>query len=93
MLGLDDTDAETLERAGTALAILFAVGAAVCLIGWLVAGCAPVEPAVPIGIEGAAYRAELADCRERSSTCEGYVLCRRRVEAAHGRTYAGRCVP
>ena len=93
MFGLDDTDAETLERAGTALAPLLGVGAAVCIIGWLVAGCAPAEPAVPIGIEGAAYRAELADCRERSSTCEGYVLCRRRVEAAHGRTYAGRCVP
>lgn len=82
-----------LERAGIALAVLFAGGAAVCLVGWMLAGCAAVEPAVPIGIEGAVYRSELAECRERSSTCEGYVLCRRRVEAAHGRTYAGRCVP
>lgn len=93
MHGLDDGDAEMLERAGVALAVLFLGGAAVCLVGWMLAGCAPLEPAVPIGIEGAAYRAELAECRERSSTCEGYVACRRRVEAAHGRTYAGRCVP
>ena len=89
MNGLDDGDVALLGRAGEALAVVFALA----LVGWLVAGCAPAEPAVPIGIEGAAYRAELADCRERSSTCEGYVLCRRRVEAAHGRTYAGRCVP
>lgn len=93
MNGLDDSDAELLGRAGEALAVVFALALVGWLVGWLVAGCAPVEPAVPIGIEGAAYRAELADCRERSSTCEGYVLCRRRVEAAHGRTYAGRCVP
>lgn len=93
MHGLDDTDVDMLERAGTALAVLFAGGAAVCFVGWLLAGCAAVEPAVPVGVEGAAFRAELAECRERSSTCEGYVACRTRVEAAHGRTYRGRCEP
>lgn len=93
MNGLDDSDVELLERAGEALAFMFALAAALFSLAWLVAGCAPVEPAVPIGIEGAAFRHELAECRERSSTCEGYVVCRRRVELAHGRTYAGRCVP
>jgi hypothetical protein len=92
MNGFDDTDAALLERAGTALAVLFLGGAAVCIVGWLLAGCTP-EAAVPVGIEGAAFRAELAECRERSSTCPGYVACRTRVEAAHGRTYRGRCEP
>lgn len=93
MNGLDDSDVALLGRAGEALAVLFALALVVSCIAWLVAGCAPAEPAVPIGIEGAAYREELAECRERSSTCPGYVACRARVDAAHGRTYAGRCVP
>ena len=91
MIGLDDSDADMLERAGIALAVILAGGAAVCLVGYLVAGCAPVEAAAPIGIEGAAFRLELAECREKASSCLGYVACRRRVEAAHGRTYTGRC--
>ena len=57
----------------------------------LAAGCARAAPAVPIAIEAEAYRSELVACREKSSTCAGYVLCRSRVEAAHGRTWAGRC--
>lgn len=91
MFGLDDNDAEMLERAGTALALLFAVGAAVCLVGWPVAGCAP--PRAQTAAEVTAYAAELEACAVQSSTCEGYVACRSRVAAAHGRTYAGRCVP
>ena len=91
MFGLDDTDAETLERAGTALAVLFAVGAAVCLIGWLVAGCAP--PRAQTAAEVTAYAAELEACAVQSWTCEGYVACRSRVAAAYGRAYRGRCVP
>lgn len=55
----------------------------------LLAGCA--RAAVPIALEAETYRRELAECRERSSTCAGYVLCRSRVEAAHGRSYSGRC--
>lgn len=39
MNGLDDTDAAMLERAGVALAVVFAGGAAVCLVGWLLTGC------------------------------------------------------
>ena len=58
MHGLDDTDAEMLERAGTALAVLFAGGAAVCLVGWLVAGCQPRTPAEA----EAAYTAEQSAC-------------------------------
>jgi hypothetical protein len=38
MHGLDDGDVELLERAGKALAILFGVGAVVCLVGYLVNG-------------------------------------------------------
>lgn len=91
MIGLDDTDADHIERAGIALAVLFALGAAILAVAYLVAGCAPVEAAAPIGIEGAAFRLELAECREKASSCLGYVACRRRVEAAHGRTYTGRC--
>lgn len=90
-MGLDDGDAAAIERAGVGLAVLFAGAAAVALVGWLLAGCATA--AAPIGIEGAAYRLDLAECREKSSTCLGYVACRRRVETAHGRTYAGRCEP
>ena len=93
MRGLDDGDAAAIERAGVGLAVVFAGAAAVALVGWLLAGCTPVEAAAPIGIEGAAYRLELAECREKSSTCLGYVACRRRVETAHGRAYTGRCEP
>lgn len=35
MNGLDDSDVEMLRRAGVALTILFAGGAVVSLIGWL----------------------------------------------------------
>ena len=90
MHGLDDGDAEMLERAGTALAVLFAGGAAVCLVGWLVAGC---TPRAQTAAEVAAYGAELEACAVQASTCPGYVACRQRVAAAHGRAYSGRCVP
>jgi hypothetical protein len=90
MNGFDDGDAELLERGGRALAVLFAGAAAVCLVGWLLAGC---TPAVPLAVEGQAYREERVACREQNATCPGFVACMRRVEAAHGRTYAGRCEP
>lgn len=90
MNGFDDTDAELLERAGTALAVLFAGAAAVCLVGWLVAGC---TPRAQTAAEVAAYGAELEACAVQASTCPGYVACRQRVAAAHGRAYSGRCVP
>lgn len=89
MIGLDESDVRLIDRA--VIALLFCGG--VLALGWLLTGCAAAEPAVPVGIEGAAFRAELAECRERSSTCPGYVACRARVEAAHGRTYRGRCEP
>ena len=82
-----DAEAEKLERAGIGLVVLFAFAGSVAV------ACQPAEAAAPIGLEGAAYRMELAECRERSSTCLGYVACRRRVETAHGRAYAGRCEP
>ena len=85
-----DAEAEKLERAGIGLVVLFAFAGSFALA---VAACQPAEAAAPIGLEGAAYRMELAECRERSSTCLGYVACRRRVETAHGRAYAGRCEP
>ena len=90
MHGLDDTDAELLERGGRALAVLFAGGAAVCLVGWMLAGC---TPRAQTAAEVAAYGAELEACAVQASTCPGYVACRQRVAAAHGRTYSGRCVP
>lgn len=90
MIGLDDGDAELLERAGTALAVLFAGAAAVCLVGWLVAGC---TPRAQTAAEVTAYGAELEACAVQASTCPGYVACRQRVAAAHGRAYSGRCVP
>ena len=85
-----DAEAEKLERAGIGLVVLFAFAGSFALA---VAACQPAEVAAPIGLEGAAYRMELAECREKSSTCLGYVACRRRVETAHGRAYAGRCEP
>ena len=88
MIGLDDSDAGMLARAGIALAVIHAGGAAVCLVGYLLTGCAPV---VPLAVEGKAYREERIACREQNATCPGFVACMRRVEAAHGRTYAGRC--
>lgn len=39
MHGLDDRDAELLERAGSALAVLFGGGALVCAIGYLLERC------------------------------------------------------
>ena len=90
MHGLDDGDAEMLERAQTALAVLFLGGAAVCLVGWMLAGC---TPRAQTAAEVAAYGAELEACALQSSTCAGYVACRQRVAAAHGRAYSGRCVP
>ena len=90
MIGLDDGDAEMLERAGVALAVLLAGGAAVCLVGWMLAGC---TPRAQTAAEVAAYGAELEACAVQASTCPGYVACRQRVAAAHGRAYSGRCVP
>ena len=90
MIGLDDSDADILERAGIALGVLFAGGAAVCLVGWMLAGCTPrPQPSAEV----AAYGAELEACAVQASTCPGYVACRQRVAAAHGRAYSGRCVP
>ena len=43
--------------------------------------------------EGYDLKLELEACRKESSTCEGYVACRKRVEAEHGLVYTGRCVP
>ena len=71
------------------LDLYLALGAAIMLARCL-AGCA-TPPALDPAIEAASYRQDLERCRLRSSTCAGYVLCRQRVEAAHGRTYAGRC--
>lgn len=65
---------------------------AVALVGWLLAGCAH-GPRPETAIEASAYAAELEACAVQSSTCPGYVACRSRVAAAHGRTYTGRCVP
>lgn len=61
-----------------------------CLLA-LLAGCA--RPPSPATVEAATYGAELEACALQSSTCEGYVACRKRVAASHGRTYDGRCVP
>lgn len=90
MIGLDDGDVDALERAGIGLAVLFAVAAAVCLVGWMLAGC---TPRAQTAAEVAAYGAELEACAVQASTCPGYVACRQRVAAAHGRAYSGRCVP
>lgn len=54
-------------------------------------GCA--RPPSPATVEAATYGAELEACALQSSTCPGYVMCRQRVAASHGRTYSGRCVP
>lgn len=58
MHGLDDGDAELLERAGVGLAVVFAGAAAVCLVGWMLAGCTPRAPAEA----EAAYTAEQSAC-------------------------------
>ena len=61
-----------------------------CLLFML--GCArPPKPET--AIEASVYAAELEACVVQSSTCPGYILCRQRVAAAHGRAYSGRCVP
>ena len=84
-----DEDALALQR--TWVASMWALAlAAVCLVGWLVAGC---TPRAQTAAEVAAYGAELEACAVQASTCPGYVACRQRVAAAHGRTYSGRCVP
>ena len=85
-----DADADMIERGGIALAAILAGVCALALAGWLVAGCAQ---APPLAAEGARYREERIACREQNATCPGFVACMRRVEAAHGRTYAGRCEP
>lgn len=90
MIGLDDGDVDALERGGRALAVLFAGCAAVCLVGWLLAGCAP---RAQTAAEVAAYGAELEACAVQASTCPGYVACRQRAAARYGRAYSGRCVP
>lgn len=84
-----DAEAAQLERIARGLVVAVVLAGVVAYL----AGCAPASAAAPVGLEGAAYRLELAECRERSSTCLGYVACRRRVETAHGRAYAGRCEP
>jgi hypothetical protein len=69
---------------GTRAAILLACAT-------ILPGCAQIEPAVPLAEEGKEYNAELRACTKNNATCPGYVACRARVEAAHGRTYNGRC--
>lgn len=58
MIGFDERDADHLERAGIALAVLFAGLAALTLVAWLVAGCHPRTPAEA----EAAYTAEQTAC-------------------------------
>lgn len=55
-------------------------------------GCAR-HPSPETAVEASVYAAELESCAVQSSTCPGYVACRKRVAASHGRTYSGRCVP
>lgn len=62
-----------------------------CLIALLLAGCAR-PPSPETAVEASVYAAELEACVQ-SSTCPGYVACRKRVAASHGRAYNGRCVP
>jgi hypothetical protein len=81
---------KALERAA-ALAIVSWLVAVLVLVGWLLAGCA--RPPSPAAIEASAYGAELEACALQSSTCPGYVACRKRVAESHGRKYDGRCVP
>ena len=91
MNGFDDSDMGAIERASIAIAVAFAGGAALLLVGWLLTGCAHPKPET--AIEAGLYATELEACAVQSSTCPGYVMCRQRVAAAHGRTYSGRCVP
>ena len=71
------------------VAALF-VAALAMIVGPLLLGC---TPRAQTAAEVAAYGAELEACAVQASTCPGYVACRQRVAAAHGRAYSGRCVP
>ena len=91
MIGFDERDADLASRAGRALCrVLLPVLGAYALFG-LAQACTGCAPAIPLAAEGKAYREERIACREQNATCQGFVACMRRVEAAHGRTYAGRC--
>lgn len=72
------------------VAALLVAALAMIFVGPLILGC---TPRAQTAAEVAAYGAELEACAVQSSTCPGYVACRQRVAAAHGRAYSGRCVP
>lgn len=75
------------------------LAAVVVLVGVSIAleGCLPPRGAEAAAgsaanvTEAASLKAKLKACREENATCEGYVACRRRVEAEHGIVYKGRC--
>jgi hypothetical protein len=65
----------------------------VLFICMILSSCVPrtaVDTAVVVK-EASDYKAELTACRKETSTCEGYVACRKRVALSHGETYTGRC--
>ena len=65
----------------------------VVVVAALLSGCLGGRTAADVVAEDTAYKAELAACELQASTCVGYVACRKRAAAGHGRTYNGRCVP
>ena len=65
----------------------------VVVLGGLPLGACLPRPAADVAAENTRYALELEKCELLASTCLGYVACRQRVAAAHGRAYSGRCVP
>lgn len=79
-----------------AAVVVFALVTA--LVGACLAACRPPAAPTPAQAEALAAEIEAKDkadtaCLTSTSTCEGYVACRRRVATAHGLRFTGRCVP
>lgn len=89
MIRIDEKEAKRVDNLLLILAIAIAlVVAASVAFGFCVTGCTARDAS----LEASRYAAELAACEASVSTCPGYLACRQRVAASHGRTYQGRCV-
>lgn len=66
----------------------------ICISVLFVLCCCSAASCLPQQQSAALYATELEACAVQSSTCLGYVMCRQRVTAQHGRPiYNGKCAP
>lgn len=71
--------------------ILRELAAFVVLAAMAMVLCRCTPPRAPTAAP-ATYGAELELCLQSTSTCQGYLACRHRVQVRYGRPVTGRCL-